>query len=191
MIANATATCSSSSQSLDYEILHELDKIEHGSLKKRLINELVEFKKSNAYIRVECIEDQNNKYNKCNLCIKNLSINIALQDDSNLYNFIIPRDYPFSRPKFNINYHNYINFIKINSLKTIQELRKYKITNEFISCNSLYSNTKWSPVLKLNCLIDEFKKNKKYRRYIIDILLTNKIKERFLIDDIDLMCWLF
>jgi hypothetical protein len=177
---------------LGCEILSELSQINSRPLKVRLINELVNLKKINANIHVEYIESKN-LYSNSNNTIKFhfiMNVSIMLVDDNNLYKFEISSDYPFRSPKkFTINHRPYIEYLKINSSKTMKELQLYKGVG-CLCCNSVSCASKWTITTNISKCIDEFKIFMQYRRDIINVLLSEKIKERYLLKDIDLLQWL-
>jgi len=170
----------SSSQSLDTNILLELDKIKQLNIKRRLINELVEFVNKGAYIHVEYI----------NTNIEFVTITIVLKGEDNVYHFDVIPDYPFKPPKrFSINYKNYKHYLKIDSPKTLHELKLYNRIN-CLCCHSISCGNNWSPVLRLKNFINEYKNIKKYRRNIINRLLAEKIINKYLYPDANLIEWL-
>jgi len=177
---------------LGCEILSELSQINSRPLKVRLIHELVSLKKNNANIHVEYIESKN-LYSHSNSTIKFhfiMNVSIMLVDDNNLYKFEISSDYPFRSPKkFTINHIPYIEYLKINSSKTMKELQLYKGVGCFC-CNSVSCASKWTISTNVSKCIDEFKIFMQYRRDIISRLLVEKIKKRYLLEDINLLQWL-
>jgi len=174
----------SSSQTLCDDILYNLDRFQIGSIKKRIVNELVEFQAKGAYINTEYRECFNN-FNKPNILITI----IPFQDD-NIFHFTISKDYPFVPPvEFAVNYKNYKKYLKIESSKTIDELRKFNGIN-CLCCNTIACGQNWGPALKMQNYINEYYKIKKYRRNIINRLLASKIVEKYLIADINLIEWL-
>lgn len=180
-------TALSSSQVLDDVILNTLDRFQIGSIKKRIINELVEFKKNNAYIHLEFQENYTH-FNQ-----STIKITIFLNQENDVYSFHISRDYPFKPPsKFTINYKDYKQYLKIDSPKTINELRTYNDIKCFC-CSSIYCSGNWSPGLKMQNIMNEFKQIKKYRRDIINRLLAKKIVDKYLIPDLNIILneWLF
>ena len=171
----------SSSQILDDCILLELDKFETGSIKKRIVNELVEFKNTGACIHVEFQENYTNFNNST------IKIYIIPNEGDTIYSFTITRSYPFNPPiNFNINNKDYKQYLKINSSKTIEELRtNYGI--QCLCCSSIYCGGKWSPSLSIKNLINEFKQMNKYRREIINRILVNKIVDKYLVTDFNII----
>jgi len=168
----------SSSQILDDDILFELDRFQIGSIKKRIVNELVEFKKKNAYIHVEFQEN----YKK--ISDSTIKISIVPIEEDNIYSFTITTNYPFSPPsKVTINYKDYKQYLKIDSPKTLEELIKYNGIR-CLCCNTISCGPNWGPVLRMKNFIDEFKQMKKYRRDIINRLLSKKIVDKYLNSDL-------
>jgi hypothetical protein len=172
----------SSSVSLNDSILFELDKLTIGNVKKRIVNELVEYKNIYSYIHAEYKENINQPI---------IILTIALKKKDTLFQFYITKDYPFKPPfKFKINYKDYIDYLKIDSQKTLYELKSFYNIN-CLCCNNIYCNdTKWSPTMKMQDFINEFKKIKIYRYEIIIRILCKKIVEKYLISDINLLEWL-
>lgn len=174
------AITKSSSQSLDTDILLELDKIQKGSVKRRLTNELVVLANKGACIHVEYI----------NTNIEFVTITIVLKGEDNVYHFDVTHDYPFKPPKsFRINYKNYKQYLKIDSHETLSQLKLYNGIN-CLCCHSISCGNKWAPVMRLYDFINEYKKMKKYRRDIINRLLAQKIIDKYLYYDANLVEWL-
>jgi hypothetical protein len=180
----------SSSQSLDSDILFEIDRIQNGSIKKRITNELNEFKKQGAYMNVEYKIDDIEKIDK-EKSEPVLSITIIMENENNVYNFDVASCYPFRPPKnFYINHINYKNYLSIHSSKTLQELKLYKGIG-CLCCHTIFCGDNWTPLLGLKNFINEFKKIKEYRQYIIYKMLVEKIINKYLISDINLFQWLY
>jgi hypothetical protein len=172
----------SSSVSLHDNILFELDKLKIGNVKKRIVNELVEYKNIYSYIDAEYKENINQPI---------IIVTIALKKNDTLFQFYITKEYPFKPPiKFKINCKNYIDYLKIESQKTLYELKTFYNIN-CLCCNNIYcDHTKWSPTIKMQDFINEYKKIKIYRYEIIIRILCKKILEKYLISDINLLEWL-
>ena len=172
----------SSSQILNSDILLELDKFQTGGFKRRLTNELVEFFKKGSYIHAEYTDTSTTSF---------ITITIVIQNDNNVYHFDITPDYPFRPPKnFRVNYKDYKRYLKIDSQKTLKELNLYKGLN-CLCCYTISCGDNWSPAIKLNAFINEYKKIKQYRRDIINRVLAQKIINKYLNQDINLFEWLF
>jgi len=187
----------SSSQSLDDRILFELDKLNRGTVKKRLTNELVELKKQGAYINVDYY-DNNLINNSIDNSIDNIirkpyiTVTVVLNENGCLYQFNILSDYPFKPPSMaKINYHDYRkDYLQIQSQKTIKELKEF-MNCQCLCCSSILCPANWTPAIRIIKIIEEFEKIKKYRRLIINRLLAKKIIDKYLISDINLYQWLF
>ena len=195
----------SSSQSLDDNILFELDKLGIGAIKRRLTNELVEFKKQGAYINVEYVEERPNTINTINSINSINTINttnnnrnpyvivtIVLKGDNTLYQLNITKEYPFHAPStLKINYKDYrFNYLKIHSEKTLKELKEF-MEFDCLCCSSILCPENWSPAVRLVKIIDEVKEIRNCRMIIIHRLIAKKIIDRYLISDINLYQWLF
>lgn len=187
----------SSSQSLNDDILFELDKLNRGTVKRRLTNELVELQKQGAYINVEyCSNNCSNNLvnNSINSEIQKsyITVTVVLKENNIVYQFDILTDYPFKPPtRAKINYYDYrSNYLQIQSQKTIKELKEF-IPFECLCCSILLCHANWTPCIRIITLIQEAEKIRKYRRIIINRLLAKKIIEKYLISDINLYQWLF
>lgn len=103
---------------------------------------------------------------------------------------ILDPNYPFRAPKVQINFRPYYDFLKISSSKFTESLKK--IHNiRCLCCSTITCGDKWSPALTTSRIIEEIRRFKGYKRDLINKLLADKIKFRYLIDDIDLDSWLF
>lgn len=174
------STATSSSQSLDPNILFELDKLNKGDFKRRLTNELVEFSKLGAYIHAEYINSNKNY----------IIITIVPKGEDNIYHFDITNNYPFYPPlRFRVNYKSYIQYLNIESRKTLNELKLYNGLN-CLCCHTISSGGKWGPTLRLIDFINEYKQIKQYRRQIINRVLIQKIINKYLYPDVNLIQWL-
>jgi|Laugresbdmm110sn_1035088.scaffolds.fasta_scaffold47892_2 ubiquitin-protein ligase len=168
----------SNSQILDDDILFELEKFKLGSIKKRIMNELIEFKQKDHYVHVEFEEnDTDSNYST-------IKVTIVPNGEDTIYSFNITRDFPFKPPiNFTINYKNYRQYLKIDSPKTMEELRKYNGIS-CLCCNTISCTGNWSPVFRMKSLIIEYKQTRRFRRNIIYRLLAKKISDKYLVSDI-------
>lgn len=161
--------------------ISNLIKLDKNSSKKRIIRELQEISKI-----VKCIEID---YSDNKLIIITISL---LNDPINIYTFEIGQNYPFIPPKsIKINSIPYLSFLKINSIKTLNDIKKMYKIDCCLCCSSLCCPDNWSPSITLNHIINEIIKYKQYRKNIIYKLLLDKIKNKYLINDINLESWLF
>jgi ubiquitin-protein ligase len=108
----------------------------------------------------------------------------------NTYQFEITQHYPFNAPKIKVNGDNYIDFLRIHSNLFRILLNKIKRKNCFC-CNSYLCSENWSPVYNIISIIKEIRDFRKIRREVVDKYYADKIKKKYLIEDVQLDCWLF
>ena len=107
---------------------------------------------------------------------------------NNIYLFGINHDYPFVPPKVEINNTPYYSFLTTSPF--LSKLLKKTYDIECLCCNAITCRHNWSPALTCYKIILEIRKYKKYRMNIMCKLLTDKIKNKYLINDIDIFSWL-
>jgi ubiquitin-protein ligase len=123
--------------------------------------------------------------------ILKISICERIKNNKYKYEFIINENYPFVPPKIFYQNKPYINFLRIEYNKFFFDIFK-KITGKTCLCCSSYTCTSnWTPAITMEKIIHEIYDFRKYRRDIINKLLADKIKFKYLVDDIELDCWLF
>jgi ubiquitin-protein ligase len=108
---------------------------------------------------------------------------------NNIYSIIFNNNYPFAAPTVKINLKPYYDCLQLNNL-SLQILKKihYK---DCLCCNSILCSNNWSPTYTINNIIHEIRKNKSYKRDIIYKIIIDKVKNKYLIEDINLDSWLF
>ena len=165
----------------------QIELINHKCLKTRIRNEYKEL--SNIYTNI------NNNYTliliyDTELHILKITIMENLKNINNEYTFIIDSNYPFHSPIFHFNNKHYLQYLKLPSIRFSEQLKK--ITNEkCLCCSSLCCKYKWSPGIKLHMFIDELNKIRQHKRNIVYKILSDHIKDKYLIDDVDINCFLF
>lgn len=112
------------------------------------------------------------------------------KDTNILYTFNISKNYPFNPPKVFINNKPYLHYLKITSDIFRNELEKYTNTRCFC-CSSLLCNTNWSPIKSIINIVDEFKNYRNICKKIYFNLIVNIIKKKYLIDNINILVWLY
>jgi hypothetical protein len=117
-------------------------------------------------------------------------ISVSFKKNHNYYEFIIPSNYPFMSPRLTINGLNQNEFfdLKTNRLRTIL---KYISGLTCLCCHSYLCKNNWSPALTLQIIINQIEEYKKIKKNIFLKILADKIKDKYLISDIDLDSWLF
>jgi ubiquitin-protein ligase len=167
---------------LDQSITDCLNKIKIKTVKTRLTKELLSFNNADELYVDSVI------LNKSDSPI--ITIVDTNNENVNIYEFEITRDYPFSPPKVKINNRTYNDFLKIQSTTFYQLLKNLKNCHCFC-CHSYLCGERWSPGITIKKYIEEIRIFRKYKREIINKYYADKIKEKYLIVDIDLDSWLF
>ena len=99
-------------------------------------------------------------------------------------------DYPFKPPSIKIGNYSYSKFLYINNNFFVKNLKNfYKI--DCLCCNTITCHSNWSPAIKINDIFLEIRKYRKYKKNLIIKVMLDKIKSKYLIEDIDLDTWLF
>lgn len=119
-------------------------------------------------------------------------LEIFEKEDNNIikFSFIIPANYPFVPPKIEINNTKYISRLCLFSPRFIKVLKK--ISNKHcLCCCSILCRGNWSPSYTITKIMDEVKNNRETIKNVIIKILVDKIKDTYLIADINLEEWLF
>lgn len=121
-----------------------------------------------------------------------VTITEIIDNKKQQYDFIINNNYPFVSPKIFYQNRPYLDFLKVNYNNKYELALVRKINGrDCFCCQSLNCSENWSPAFTLDKIINEIHRIKQTKRAIINKLLADKIKFRYLIDDIDLDSWLF
>jgi len=110
--------------------------------------------------------------------------------DNRLYKFIISPKYPFKAPELVLNNRPYSSYFLFKSPEFRELFYKYK-GHRCFSCESLLCPNNWKPTVRLTKIIEEVNLFYKECKEIIDIVIVNVIKRKYLIDDINIIEWLF
>ena len=113
---------------------------------------------------------------------------IVIENEEN-YGFIFDRSYPFKPPKIYYNGKSYLDLLRITDNDERKIVRKYK-KKDCLCCDSYDCPDNWSPSINLTSIVDEIKNIVQFKKTIVRILLADKIKEKYLIDDIDINSYL-
>jgi ubiquitin-protein ligase len=158
----------------------------NGGVKKRIIRELNDLYKHYNVIISDI--DKDYTYNR------NAKITVSAFEELNgkqsSYKFIIDMNYPFVPPSVYYNNKKYSDLLRCNSECEIRILKLLKGI-DCLSCSSYTCRDNWSPAVTMNHIINEIKYSKKCKRDIIYKIIADKIKRKYLIDDIDLDSYLF
>ena len=156
------------------------DNIKHKFILKRLLRESRDF--TDKIISLSVNTDNNGN------CL------VHLKDNSNYkynnYCFILNSNYPFNPPKLLINNIPYKDFLINDSIK-YRDLFTEMSGLKCLCCYNIMSRDRWSPAVTLLNIIDEVNLFRTYKRNIINKIMADKIKDKYLICDIDIQSWLF
>jgi hypothetical protein len=123
---------------------------------------------------------------------EDIIVNVYKKEENilNLYSFKIPIAYPFNSPRFIINSIPQNEFFDLKTNRFRNILRYIKgIT--CLCCHSCISRTNWTPAITIENIINQLIEYKKIKYNIGLKIMSDKIKEKYLISDIDLDSWLF
>jgi hypothetical protein len=161
----------------------QIDLIGTTCLKSRIKNEYKDLSK--IYNNVKILWD----FELNNVVIE---IQEVVKEDASTdtFTFVVDRTYPFHSPKFHFNNNPYSHYLRIPSQRFSQHLKRF--TNKScLCCSSLACKYNWSPAVKLHMFIAELDKIRQYKRNIVYKLLADQVKDKYLIDDVDLDSYLF
>lgn len=139
-----------------------------------------------------------------------ISINSVTDSDSNnycliyinnvknkkIYKFNITSSYPYLPPKLEIQLYPYIEFkpynyyLNFHSLDFKNKLYKHKGTKCFC-CYTKICPENWTPTITFLDVINETIHYHNVCREIADRVMVDVIKRKYLIDDIDIITWLY
>jgi hypothetical protein len=118
-------------------------------------------------------------------------VTIRIKDKDKTYMFTLNAfSFPFTPPEIYINDHKYIEFLNINSHYE-RNMVKYFTGLDCFCCHSFDCKKNWNPTFKLNNVINEIHNICKIRKNILNKIIADKIKEKYLLPEIDLDCWFF
>jgi len=159
-----------------------LESIDSKPVKKRITRELEKLDEHCSLISIDSEVNESSNFDK-----HKYIVNILDSKNGLIYSIILSNTYPFKTPGVQINFRPYQEFLRVGSSEQLKKIHKINC----LCCSTITCGNNWSPAFTMNHLIDEIRRLKGYKRDIIDKLLADKIKLRYLIDDIDLDCWLF
>ena len=161
----------------------QIDLIHNKCIKNRIKNE---YKELNT---IFTNENEISIHNECETNKVIITINKKYTNNTDNYTFIVDRKYPFHPPIFLFNNNPYSHYLKLPSKRFSDHLKN--ITNKTcLCCSSLCCKYNWSPAVKLKMFIDEFNKIQRFKRNIVYKILCDQIKDKYLIDDVDLDTWI-
>jgi ubiquitin-protein ligase len=115
----------------------------------------------------------------------------TIQDKKNTtYRIQMSNTYPFVPPKVFVNNKPYLNYLCIHQPLFNKTLRSIN-GNKCLCCSSMILRQNWTPAYTLKHVLKEVDENRLLKCRIVWKLLADKIKDTYLIADIDLDSWLF
>ena len=118
-----------------------------------------------------------------------LVVTETIDNTKHNYGFTFSNTYPFTAPQIYYNGESYIELLKLKNKDEQNIVRKYK-NKDCLCCDSYFCSNNWSPSLTLIIIIGEIKNIIKFKRDIMNILFADKLKKKYLIDDIDINSYL-
>ena len=169
------------SEFLNTDSLYALENISVKSVKKRITRELQLLPELCSSISIY-IDEKNN--------LPVITVEDKGSKSYNIYSFTIDNTYPFRNPNIEINFIPYSEFLRINSIGFSNNLKKVKGIDCFC-CNSITNYNNWRPTATMSYIIKEIRQYKKIRKDVINKIISDIIKKKYLNDDINLQSWLF
>jgi len=166
---------------MDQQILQNInsEKINNKFLLNRLLRESVNF---STYFKSLSLTYSDNKYL--------LYVEDKLNYKYNKYCFILNENYPFAHPTLKINDILYKDFLMNGSLKYRKVFEKMAGL-KCLCCDNILCNNIWSPAITLIKIVDQINLFRSYKKNIVYKIMSDKIKDKYLISDIDIESWLF
>ena len=124
--------------------------------------------------------------------ISNYIVGFYSSYENKYFEFFLNINYPFKSPKLNLNCkpYSYLHYLNSKSADFNKKLLKYKKIR-CLCCSSILCNDNWSPGYTMRHVIDEVKMFKNMCTDISKIVMIDVIKRKYLIDDIDIIGWIF
>lgn len=153
-----------------------------NGVRRRIKNELEKLLKGNI-----CIEDdiKIDKYNDIGY-----SIEFTNLKDNNYYKFIISNYYPFNAPKLYINEKPILFYHEIKNLEFNKLLKKYTGI-ECFCCQTILCGNNWAPSFTFIHILNDINRYKDARHEIVVRIIVDVIKRKYLIDDTNIIEWLY
>lgn len=162
-----------------------LDRISSSAIRKRMMRELNILESNTEFVNIKIVVDEKKR-------LPILHVEDTTYKTYNIYTIRFCNDYPFKPSKVEIQSIPYSKFLSIqyNSPSVNYYLNKIRNIGCFC-CNTVTCHSNWSPAVTSLNIFQEIRKYRKYKRDIINKIFADKIKNKYLINDIDLDKWLF
>jgi hypothetical protein len=107
-----------------------------------------------------------------------------------IYRFDLPERYPFAAPNIYINQQLYRSLLQLPNL-LIPILKNMKGSDfSCLCCQSFGCKNNWNPAVSIASVMSEILRNMETKKMIVLMFLVEKIKNKYLNHDIDVMGWL-
>jgi hypothetical protein len=149
------------------------------NLIKRVNNEI----KNNKNINVILLDINEEK--------QEIVLDFKIDTSNRKYSIIFDSTYPFKPPQKFLS--NDVNYFTIMKLPTDRFYNIYKkITGKkCFCCFSVMCANNWNPCYSIQRIINESNNNCKIKKIIIEKIMADAIKEKYLINDINLDQWIY
>lgn len=116
-------------------------------------------------------------------------LNLRHNLDHRWYEFILSPHYPFRAPKLRLNNRAYETFL-CSSVAFNKALDKFT-GNKCLCCKSMLCQDNWAPIMLLKQVFAEVQLYHNFCRKVSTHIIVNVVKRKYLIDDINLLEWLY
>ena len=132
------------------------------------------------------------KYDKCEIIYSpdKSTLLLIVNHNNKTYNFDISANYPFVSPNLTINGKKYVDWFKIKT-PYFNRFIKYISGIDCLCCASYLNRDNWSPSFTIDIIIKQSEEFINYKYLIFIKIILDKIKSKYLLNDIDLESWLF
>ena len=119
----------------------------------------------------------------------NGKIEMEITENKNKYKFIFNNSFPFLPPQIYYNGDTYLEALRLKCDFQKKMVKKYK-NKDCLCCESYSCHDNWAPSVKLSDVIEEIKCNINFKKTMMNVLIADKIKRKYLIDDVDINSYL-
>jgi hypothetical protein len=165
----------------------QIESIKEKSLKSRITHEYNELSRIYTSDNITVLYNTQQKQNTITITI---TINRFVNEMMETHTFVVDKKNPFVPPIYHYNDRCYSHYLNLPSQK-FQNILKSIYNKDCLCCSSLNCKYNWSPAIKLNMFINELNKIRQYKRNIVYKLLCDRIKQKYLNDDIPIENFLF
>jgi ubiquitin-protein ligase len=158
-----------------YDEIENIDFIQKA-VKRRIKNECRLMTNNCDYFKVE--------YN-----LNGGNIYVTFFSNNYEYLFEVSQNYPFTIPKLFINGIHHTDFFNLKT-ERFRKIIKYVANIDCLCCNSYLCYNNWAPSVTFKHIIDQINDYKTIKYLIVYKIMLDKIKEKYLIPDINLDIWL-